>query len=360
MVLYVAGDIGGTNSRLQLFDYTDRYEQLLSENTYPSKKYNSMVEILNIFIQACYKTNKIHKSTPIIACTLAVAGPVNHNTVRLTNLNWVINGDEIESKCHIRKCMIVNDFAGIGYGLLDLKPYDYIQLNPDIRPILHAPKSCLGAGTGLGECYLTYNGKEYDVWSCEGGHTDYPPRNDLEYELLQYIKAHHNIDGVSIERVVSGMGLTNIYDFLAQKYGNVHGDVLKEIEAGNDKNAVITTYALSQQCNICIQSVDLFMSLYGAEAGNLALKTLPFGGIYIAGGIASKIMWSLFKNNQFYNSFISKGRMSTVLQQVPIYIVTAPQIGLLGSRVLCKRIVRDYNQQNSSKNHEHKLIHSKL
>lgn len=390
MPLTIAGDIGGTNSRLQLFDTRpDGRELLVHEHTYASQKYQSMEDILSDFLQQ-YKQKvraglvssdpltphssstsaaSHNDSTKVAACCLAVAGPVSNDICKMTNVNWVINGRNLEKHLGITKVIVINDFAGIGYGLLGLTSHDYLQLNPGVQPTPNAPKACLGAGTGLGECYLTHNSREYDVWSCEGGHTDFPARDEFEFRLMEFVKKQQSLEHVSIERMCSGMGLTNIFDFICSVRGDKHGmhpGVQSAISSGRDKNSVIAEYALSGQCSICVESMQRFISIYGAEAGNLALKTLPYGGIYIAGGIAAKVMWAVTKGNAFVEAFLDKGRMKPILQRIPIYVVFEPHIGLLGSRVMCRRILRnqgfkvDGKEMAKRENFEHLRIHSRL
>ena len=195
----------------------------------------------------------------------------------------------------------------------------------------------MGAGTGLGECFLTplENGN-YRVFSSEGSHGDFAPRNELEFELLTYIKNNDNLPRVSIERVVSGMGITTIYQFLRYKYPEKESAKFQEIyqawesKKNVDLSAEVSKAALENKDALCQQTMEMFISAYGAEAGNLSLKLLPYGGLYIAGGIAAKIL-PLIKNGSFMESFKAKGRMNTLLSQIPIYIVLNPKVGLIGA-----------------------------
>jgi len=218
-------------------------------------------------------------------------------------------------------------------------------INKGEGPIAGAPKACLGAGTGLGEVYLTHNGSNYDVWSSEGGHCDFSPRNDIEFKLLNYIRTKHGIDRVSTERVVSGLGIPDIYFFLAQSsIGQVNEENDRQIRNSQDPSSLISKLAQNDTADngkadsLCQQAMDIFVSCYGAEAGNLALKTLPYGGLYIAGGIALKIMPIMTKGDQFLNNFLNKGRMKSVLSKIPIYLVKHTEVGLLGAKVVCRRL----------------------
>jgi glucokinase len=401
MVLFVAGDIGGTNSRLQLWEVsglpagptqpqqpykrTKRHsivrtfiqqqqnklkeargggggaamvhqsgvdkplvvsntlhETLLGEETYPSPKYETLAEIIQLFL------NKHKHSKENVYCMcLAVAGPVSSNRATITNLPWVIDGSELSLAFRMECVSLINDFAGIGYGLLALEPGDLeLVQNPVTGPNVPQPepnpvKAVIGAGTGLGECFLTHNGVNYDVHAAEGGHADFAPRNEVEYKLMEYIKKAAAVDRVSVERVTSGLGIPRIYEFISlSKPGLASKDIEAQIKSKPaEVGRVISEAAHRGACPICVEAMDVFMQTYGAETGNLALKTLPLGGIYIAGGIAAKNMAALRKNNQFIDSFLAKGRMRTILERMPIYLIKHPQVGLLGAKVVCRRII---------------------
>lgn len=346
MVLYVAGDIGGTNSRLQLIEISDTplknnntkpTETILAEHTYPSAKYVTLTSIVKEFLQAYMPDGK-----QCNAACFAVAGPVRNNKAHFTNLNWIIDGNAMCADLNITgSVQVINDFVAQGYGLLALTRADIVPIN-DVPVNTTGPKAVLGAGTGLGEAYLTYsNGtNEYEVWGCEGGHTDFPPRDTTEFELMHWIKNADRVDRVSVERLVSGMGIPRIYDYFAATFPTeVHHEITQRMLT-EDKGAVIADAAKNGHCPIAQRTIDTFVQLYGAEAGNLALKTLPFGGLYVGGGIAPKLLWAILKDNQFYANYIAKGRMQKVLEQIPVFVVTHPQVGLLGAQVVCRRIIK--------------------
>jgi glucokinase len=209
--------------------------------------------------------------------------PVRGNKCHFTNLNWVIDGDEMSRELNIPHVQIVNDFVGLGYGLLALTREDLVPIN-DVAPNETGPKAVLGAGTGLGEAYLTYNGAEYDVLGCEGGHTDFAARTQQEFDLMEFIKQEDRVERVSVERAVSGMGIPRIFDFFAKQFPEeVSKKVTERMAMGEDKGAVIAESARDGSCPVSVRAIDTFVQLYGAEGGNLALKTLPFGGLYVAG-----------------------------------------------------------------------------
>lgn len=362
VVRYLAGDIGGTNSRLHLMEVhsassprlteihntnntnnnsrtsesiSSDDEILIAEEVYPSQQYASLTFIIHKFL------NKYSSTGPYpIACCLAVAGPVRANKSQITNLNWVLDGDQMVQELGIKRVVIINDFVGIGYGLLALNRSDVIPIN-DVPVTADAPKACLGAGTGLGETYLTYNGREYDVWASEGGHADFAPRDEIEWKLLQYFKLSERVTRVSVERIVSGLGIPKIYEFFCHQHPEeISADVTNRLRAGEDPGAVIAEFAREKKDNLCRLTIDLFVKCYGAEAGNLALKLLPFGGLYIAGGIAPKLQWAIDRDYQFYSEFINKGRMKSLLERVPVFLVIHKQVGLLGAKVVCRRLLR--------------------
>jgi len=188
---------------------------------------------------------------------------------------------------------------------------------------------------------LTWNGTEYDVWSSEGGHADFAPRDELEFKMHQFFKQQERVPRVSVERLVSGMGIPRIYDFYCSQHPDeIHPEVNQRLRT-EDPGGVIAEYAQSGKCDLCRQTIDTFVSCYGAEAGNLALKTLPFGGLYIAGGIAPKLLWAIQKDHNFWHNLVSKGRMRGLLEKVPTFVVVHKQVGLLGAKVVCRRLLRE-------------------
>jgi len=369
-VIYIAGDIGGTNSRLQMLrgvrhgahveeKHRGLGEVLIGEHFYPSQKFEKFADIVKLFIDRFKPANE-----QVYCMCLAVAGPVDTktNSAQITNVVWNIDGPALASQFRLEQVTIINDFEGIGYGLLALDNDQleavYTPSSKDGKKVEVDPtgvRAVIGAGTGLGEAFLTHNGREYKVFPCEGGHADFAPRNEKEFAILQHIlkTTHHEkphetqlIDRVSIERVASGLGIPKIWEYLAlQRPGVANAATAALIRsgmAGNkdvDVGRVIADNAKSGACPICVETMDLFTQSYGAEAGNLCLKTLPFGGLYIAGGIAGKNMGIIRKNNQFVANYLQKGRMKPVLQRIPIYLIKDPNVGLLGSKVICRRII---------------------
>lgn len=260
-----------------------------------------------------------------------------------------MKGAELSSALNIPHVRIINDFEGNGYGLLLSQGADEVYRLPGsgAAPLKDRPIAVIGAGTGLGECYLTHNGRDYVVYPCEGGHADFAPRNQTEFELMEFIKddlrTNHKITDprVSVERVVSGLGLPMIYKFFAKKQGNANAKVEAQVNAGGDVGVIISTAARKGECPVAVASMDLFMQCYGAEAGNLSLKTLCYGGLYIAGGIAVRNTEILEKNNQFMQAMLAKGRLGKELERIPVYLLKSDKVGLLGAKAVCERMLRD-------------------
>jgi glucokinase len=283
---------------------------------------------------------------PQKAC-FAIAGPVVNNTAKLTNLVWFLDTGRLEQELGIAQISLINDFAAVGYGVLGLNASDLLTLQAG-KPQSDAPIAVIGAGTGLGQGFLIRQGDSHQVFGSEGGHADFAPRSQLEFQLLKYLLDKHNIERVSVERVVSGQGIVGIYQFLRDRQVASEspkiGQVVKtwEQETGLsvksvDPAAAIATAALEKRDRLSEETMELFVEAYGAEAGNLALKLLPYGGLYVAGGIAAKIL-PLIQEGSFLHAFNNKGRMSSILEQVPVHIVVNPQVGLIGASICAARL----------------------
>ncbi|MDJ1179661.1 glucokinase [Roseofilum sp. BLCC_M91] len=343
MTVLLAGDIGGTKTILRLVEQSSEGEplQVLAQQSYPSQEFGDLVPIVNQFL----REEGADRGYPERAC-FAIAGPVEKNEAKLTNLIWHLQGDRLQEELHLQQVSLINDFAAIGYGILGLGQEDLYCLQ-EAQPQPQAPIAVIGAGTGLGEGFLTPDaGGNYQVFSCEGGHTDFAPRNLLESDLLHYLLEKYQWERVSVERVVSGMGIVAIYEFLRDRQWAEESSELIQVfktwksqmgkentETAIDPAAAISQSAQQKSDRLSEETMNIFIEAYGAEAGNLALKLLPYGGLYIAGGVAAKNL-SLMTDGQFLQAFLNKGRMSRLLQQIPIYIVTNQEVGLIGA-ALC-------------------------
>jgi glucokinase len=253
---------------------------------------------------------------------------VRDGRLRLTNLPWTLDSRELSASLGIQHVFLINDLEANGYGVAELADGQIYTLNEG-DPSQIGNRALLAAGTGLGECFLVWNGRSHTPYPSEGGHADYAPRNEDEIDLLRFLKQKY--DGrISFERVVSGMGLTNIYEFLREVRGMDEPAWLAGRIAAEDPNAVITELALAAKSEICVKAMDMFVSAYGAEAGNLALKILSAGGLYVGGGIAPRIIEKL-KDGAFMKAFADKGRMSQLLINMPVRIILESRAALMGA-----------------------------
>lgn len=333
MTLLIAGDIGGTKTILRLVEVTDKAVDFkpLQELTYSSQNYSDLVPMVQEFLdQTDYKPQR--------AC-FAIAGPVIQQTCQLTNLSWYLEATRLKEELNLETVSLINDFAAVSYGVLGLKENELESIQA-VEPQKDAPIAIIGAGTGLGEGFLIPQGDgDYLIFGTEGGHTDFAPRSEVEFQLLNYIREQKKLDRVSVERVVSGQGIVSIYQGLRDlKIIPETNQQVKEIvqqweQQANpeiDPAAAISQAAQAKSDSLCQKTMEIFLEAYAAEAGNLALKLLPYGGLYIAGGIAAKNL-SLIKESSFLKVFKTKGRVSPILDSVPINIILNPQVGLLGS-----------------------------
>lgn len=340
MALLLAGDIGGTKTILRLVESSARESmQTLSEERYPSRDFPDLVPMVQQFLTVA-KT-----PTPQKAC-FAIAGPIVNNTAKLTNLTWFLDTKRLEQELEIPTISLINDFAAVGYGILGLQPADLYTLQPG-KPQPSAPIAVIGAGTGLGQGFLIQQQDSYQVFASEGGHADFAPRSELEFQLLKYLLDKHDIQRISVERVVSGQGIVAIYQFLRdrlQSNNSEVGQIVKswEQQIGHrektvDPAAAIATAALEKRDALSEQTMQLFVEAYGAEAGNLALKLLPYNGLYVAGGIAAKNL-ALLQSGSFLRAFTGKGRMNSLLESIPVHIVLNSRVGLIGAAIAAARL----------------------
>ncbi|KAL4129339.1 hypothetical protein PRIC2_005348 [Phytophthora ramorum] len=346
--LIMSGDCGGTNTRLSLWNIPKESKhtkgdiapgEMLFSKKYLNEEHASFAEVCHLFLNEAKLVNDVPK-----ACVLACAGPILKNTVDFTNVEfgWKIDGPNLEKELGIKKVRLINDFAGMGYGLLTLRPHEYIVLN-DAPKDETAPMATIGAGTGLGECFLTPGTDgQYSCFACEGGHTDFAPADEIEIELYNEIKAKLGCgQRFSVERIVSGPGLATIYEFLAKKFpekvdAKVHEEFLK---ANTQQGRVIGENASTNE--LCNQTLEIFVGAYGREAGNAMLKYLPRGGFYITGGLAPKNLDYFTKKDIFLNSLFDKGRVSPALRACPIYLVLNEDLGERGAHYYAYQLLKE-------------------
>jgi len=351
----LVGDVGGTNTRLQLYAVEEgarvMHQQrapgkLIHSAQYLNGDFGSFDQIVSSFL-ADQPSPSLAPPPPSAAC-LAVAGPVERNAVSFTNRDWVIDGGALERRFGIGKVRLVNDFVANGYGLLTLdeaKECVTLQAAPKVAG---APMACVGAGTGLGECFSTASaeGAPYETFASEGGHSDWAPRTALEVELLGFLKDRFGQKHrVSVERVISGPGLATMYDFFSARFPD---KVVAEVHAavgaaGELKGKVIAQHSApgaAPFCELCRLTMETFATAFGAEAASAALKWVPLGGLYIAGGMTPKNLRLLEgADSLFMRAFGDKGRLSPLLKRVPVYAVLAEDIGQRGAHLVAFRML---------------------
>jgi len=318
--LVLAGDIGGTKTNFALFSVHG--EKLRSESlrTFPSKRYSGLVPVLQEFL-----AGEHHK---VDAACFGIAGPVVDGTVKTPNLPWMVDAAELRRALKLDFVSLLNDLEAGAYGIFTLGDDEFCTLNEGTMR-QSGNKALIAAGTGLGQAILHDDGRRFHPLASEGGHADFAPRDELEIELLRYLMGRFG--HVSYERVLSGPGLLNIYRFFKESRGLEEPKALSEqFAAADDPSAVISKAALANQAEICVKSLDLFVSIYGAEAGNLALRAKSVRGLYIGGGIAPKILAKL-KDGAFMRGFADKGRYADLLAAIPVQVVLNDQAALRGA-----------------------------
>ena len=316
--MILAGDVGGTKVNLALYDFVDGNLKHSRDKQYPAKEYSGLEEIVKEFIL----------SEKVTAACFGVPGPVRDGRLRLTNLPWTLDSRELAADLKIDYVFLINDLQANGYGIAELGA-DQIYTLSEGDPRQIGNRALISAGTGLGETFMIWDGRDYVPYPSEGGHSDFSPRNEDEFDLLRFLKQKYN-GRISFERVVSGPGLKNCYDFLREVRGMDEAASLAERMATEDPNAVITELALAAKSEICEKAMDMFVSAYGAEAGNLALKILSVGGLYVGGGIAPRILEKL-KDGTFMKAFVDKGRVSQLLVNLPVRVILESRTALMGA-----------------------------
>jgi glucokinase len=321
-MLTLAGDIGGTKTFLRLAITEDGKQRTLAEAEYISRDYPDLAPMVQEFLSSTDHSN------PDSAC-FAVAGPVREQRAKVTYLPWQLDARQLEKELAIPRVELINDFQGVGYGIEALSENDLVTLQVG-RPELHGTRALLGAGTGLGGGILVWQGDRYQMIASEIGHSDFSPRNEKEMALMHYMLQSHK--RVSCEHIISGKGLVAIFSFLQQHTGKpINPELQQQIHTG-DAAAAISEFALTQQDELASEALEMFIQLYGAEAGNLALTCKASGGVYIAGGIAPKIIKTM-RSPSFIDAFTNKAPMRELLAEMPVHVVVNPKVGLLGAMV---------------------------
>lgn len=312
----LGGDIGGTKSRLVL----STNKKVILEQKFFNRYYTTFAEVLKDFLTG----NKLK----IERACFGVAGPIFYNRCEATNLPWVIDGEIVSQTFNIPHVELINDMEANAYGILELKESEFFVLNAGDKE-LKGNAALISAGTGLGEAGLFWDGERHHPFASEGGHADFAPRNELEVQLWWYLKDKYN--HVSYEWAVSGMGISNLYRFLIDRGLEKKSPAIEKVyREGGDPPKMIAEKALSGEDRACVRVMEWFVSLFGAEAGNTALKYMCKGGVYIGGGIAPKIL-PFFKTGIFMEAFCDKGRFRGMLSTLPVKVILNEDAALLGA-----------------------------
>lgn len=321
----LAGDVGATKCNLAIFQIGDQNALRIEiQKRYESAEFSNLDSLVLDFLQDP-KVRELRAQ--LKGASFGIAGPIVGTRVETPNLPWIIEGDGLEKTLHLPWVQMINDLEATGYGISTLGSDQIHTLNSGGSVSGHG--ALVAAGTGLGEALLINQGDSFFPVASEGGHTDFAPRNELEMDLLRFLLKRWS--HVSYERVLSGPGLVNIFEFLsASGYGTPPSWYETEVEKGKDPGALISQAALDKASPLFEKALDLFVSLYGAEAGNLGLTVKATGGVYVGGGIAPKILPRL-ADGGFMEAFTDKGRMRSLMEEMPVYVILEPRTALFGA-----------------------------
>ena len=318
--MFLVGDVGGTKTILALYKQSDNGWVCAKKTLYPSSKYDAFTELLQTFLQDV--------DAEITAVCIGVAGPIVNGDCVATNLPWVLKRNEIGQSLNTNKVWLLNDLEATAWGLLGMPDADFVELNPNAVPSQSGNIAVLAAGTGLGEAIIVADQASNHIIATEGGHADFAPTDQQQIGLLNYLMQKYG-GHVSYERLLSGHGLVNIYDYLKQvQFAPAQPDTEQQMQQ-DDPAAVIGVAGIEGKDELCVEALSLFCRIYGAESGNLALKCLPYSGVYLAGGIGRKIL-PVLKNGEFMKGFLNKGRSKTVLEKIAVKVCINQEAALLG------------------------------
>jgi glucokinase len=316
--MILAGDVGGTKTHLALFPEKEE-RNWISDAKFQSGKYENLRSIISEFLT----DNPGHE---IKKACFGIAGPVQDRKCKATNLPWTVDARVIEKEIKIPSCSLINDLEANAYGIQCLHEEEFFVLNEGKKS--GGNRALISAGTGLGEAGIFWDGTHHHPFACEGGHCSFSPENDLEIKLLGYLKKRY--DHVSFERLLSGPGLYHIYQFLIEEKLEKETESVKKAFETEDPPKVITEMGMKSANSACMRALDMFVSIYGSEAANLALKMLAVGGVFIGGGIAPKILNEL-KEGAFMKRFIQKGRFTSLLLGIPVKVILNSHTALFGA-----------------------------
>lgn len=316
--MILAGDVGATKTILGLFASGNGRPSLVSQKTFRSASYQGLAPMVREFLAEGNKA--------ATAC-FGVAGPVINNTAEVTNLSWFEDANTLASDLKLERVSLINDIVAIGYGVAALKDEDFLVLNRG-KNLGPANSAIIAAGTGLGECTLYWDGNRHVPVPSEAGHSDFAPYDDLSMELLRYLRNKGLF--TNVEQILSGPGLVNIYCFLRDTSGMAESREVVQAMGLGDPAAVIAQAASERRCKLCMRTMEVFVCAYGAEAGNLALRTVAVGGIYLSGGISRRILGNL-QDGTFMQWFVNKDRQSELLSQIPVRVILNDHTPLFGA-----------------------------
>ncbi len=327
--MLLVGDVGGTKTILALFTSSGSGWVCAKKTLYASADYKTFTELLASFL--------LDVDAAISSVCIGVAGPIVDGDCVATNLPWILSRDQISRSVHAPNVWLLNDLEATAWGLLALSEADFVELNPNAVQSQAGNIAVIAAGTGLGEALMIWDGTAHRVIATEGGHADFAATDQQQIGLLNYLMQKY--DGhVSYERLLSGHGLINIYDYLKQiQFAPVNVSTENQMLT-NDPAAVIGMAGVEGNDKLCVEAVNLFCRIYGAESGNLALKCLPNAGVYLAGGIAGKIL-PVLKNGEFTKGFLNKGRIKVVLENIPVKTCINPDVALVGALRFIEQMV---------------------
>ncbi len=326
--MILAGDVGGTKVHLALYNFEDGRLKPIRDQKFPAADFEKLDDVVKRFLSEA-DGHSAQDASEIMAACFGCPGPVRDGRIKLTNLPWSLDARDLRSSLGIEHIFLINDLEANGYGIPELSKEAICVLHEaDSSSVGH--RGLISAGTGLGEALLIWDGKHRHIpIPSEGGHCDFAARNDREIALLQYLRRTLN-GRVSFERVVSGIGIKNVYAFLRDDQKMEEPAWLRDRLASEDPNSVIGTCAEDGSSEICFETMQIFSAAFGAEAGNIALKVLASGGMYLGGGIAPKILKTL-KSGPFTQAFLDKGRLSPVLEAIPVRVILDDTCALLGA-----------------------------
>jgi glucokinase len=323
----LAGDIGGTHARIAAVEPDGYRLRIVRQQSYRSSDHSGLGAIVKRFRAEGETAEEFETACFGIAC------PIVDGICKAPNLPWVIRVSELAEEIGIERSAIINDFAAVGHAIDRLGEDDLVTLQRG-EPRLHRPIAVIGAGTGLGQAFLLWNGTYYEVHPSEGGHTTFAAQSPREWGLASYLVRTYG--HVSNERVLSGRGLADIYWCLVEdRRADPRTSVGKEVD--RDGAAAVSRHALAGTDALCVEALDIFASVFGAQAGNLALTVLSTGGVYLAGGIATRIVDKLL-DGAFISAFRAKGRLSPVLEKMPVHVIVNPYVGLIGAAAVATRL----------------------